>query len=80
MPRCAMHTTANGRAYKKYTGPKGERASSLKQARRPAASQAATRRIAGCNPRHPDCNPRHPGCTPIQERAGVLTPAGVDAA
>ena len=27
-----MHTTANGRAYKKYTGPKGERASSLKQA------------------------------------------------
>ena len=29
---CAMHTTANGRAYKKYTGPKGERASSLKQA------------------------------------------------
>ena len=26
-----MHTTANGRAYKKYTGPKGERASSLKQ-------------------------------------------------
>ena len=59
-----MHTTANGRAYKKYTGPKGERASSLKQARRPAASQAATLRIAGCNPRHAGCNPRHPGCTP----------------
>ena len=52
-----MHTTANGRAYKKYTGPKGERASSLKQARRPAASQVATLRIAGCNPRHPGCTP-----------------------
>ena len=47
-----MHTTANGRAYKKYTGPQGERASSLKQARRPAAPQAATRRTAGCHPPH----------------------------
>ena len=43
-----MLTTANGRAYKKYTGPRGERASSLKQAATlgtqaaPLVTQAAT--------------------------------------
>ena len=36
-----MLTTANGRAYKKYTGPRGERASSLKQAAT-LGTQAAT--------------------------------------